>query len=349
MQRIKNTRIISLIIWLIIAVVSVVSMPNLADLVREKGQITLPEDAQSLEAQQLLKEMNENGEENYQIIAVYTSKDGNPLTTEAKEEISSVIAELQKQKQQLGITDILSHLDNEETEKQLTSEDETTILTQISVDQRHGSITKVRDELNEVFDLDQVQTYLTGSDLVSEDFVQSTEKGIQKTEIIAIIFIILVLIVVFRSPIVPFVSLFTVGISYIVSLAIVAHLVNQFNFPFSNFTQVFLIVVLFGIGTDYNILLFTRFKEELGKQDVRSIICNQDDLSNSRKNCFIQWDCCIYWFYGIILGEIWAVPISISGGYWCGSLNIGSNHLKPFLYGCVRKETVLAVQKLYRS
>ena len=84
MQRIKNTRIISLIIWLIIAVVSVVSMPNLADLVREKGQITLPEDAQSLEAQQLLKEMNENGEENYQIIAVYTSKDGNPLTTEAK-------------------------------------------------------------------------------------------------------------------------------------------------------------------------------------------------------------------------------------------------------------------------
>ena len=61
----KNTRIISLIIWLIIAVVSVVSMPNLADLVREKGQITLPEDAQSLEAQQLLKEMNENGEENY--------------------------------------------------------------------------------------------------------------------------------------------------------------------------------------------------------------------------------------------------------------------------------------------
>ena len=121
--------------------------------------------------------------------------------------------------------------------------------------------------LRSFLQLDQVQTYLTGSDLVSEDFVQSTEKGIQKTEIIAIIFIIFVLIAVFRSPIVPFVSLFTVGISYIVSLSIVAHLVNQFNFPFSNFTQVFLIVVLFGIGTDYNILLFTRFKEELGKQD----------------------------------------------------------------------------------
>ena len=86
MQRLKSTRILSLIIWLIIAVVSTVSMPNLADLVREKGQITLPEDAQSLKAQQLLKEMNENGGENYQIIAVYTSKDGNPLTAEVKKE-----------------------------------------------------------------------------------------------------------------------------------------------------------------------------------------------------------------------------------------------------------------------
>lgn len=78
-------------------------------------------------------------------------------------------------------------------------------------------------------------------------------------------FILAVLILVFRSPVVPLISLITVGVSYIVSLGIVAQLVDKFNFPFSNFTQVFLIVILFGIGTDYNILLYTRFKEELGK------------------------------------------------------------------------------------
>ena len=64
-----------------------------------------------------------------------------------------MIDELKKLKQQLGITEILSHLDNNETEKQLTSEDQTTILTQISIDQSHGSITKVRDELHEVVNL----------------------------------------------------------------------------------------------------------------------------------------------------------------------------------------------------
>ena len=170
-------------------------------------------------------------------------------------------------KNNLALQDIVSHLDNKETENQLVSEDKTTILTQIFVDKKHGSITKVREELQKVVQLDGVKTYLTGSELVMEDFVKSTEQGIQKTEIIAIVFIILVLILVFRSPVVPFVSLFTVGISYLVSLGIVAHLVDQFNFPFSNFTQVFLIVVLFGIGTDYNILLYTRFKEELARNE----------------------------------------------------------------------------------
>lgn len=112
-----------------------------------------------------------------------------------------------------------------------------------------------------------VKTYLTGSDLIAGDFLTSSQEGVKKTEVISIIFILIVLIIVFRSPIVPIVSLLTVGISYLVSMGIIAHLVDQFNFPFSNFTQVFVVVVLFGVGTDYNILLYTRFKEELSKQE----------------------------------------------------------------------------------
>ncbi len=38
---------------------------------------------------------------------------------------------------------------------------------------------------------------------------------------------------------------------------------NISTFPLSNFTQIFLVAVLFGIGTDYCILLISRFKEEL--------------------------------------------------------------------------------------
>jgi RND superfamily putative drug exporter len=54
-----------------------------------------------------------------------------------------------------------------------------------------------------------------------------------------------------------------VGISYIASQSVVAFLVKYWDFPLSNFTQIFMVAVMFGIGTDYCILLISRFKEEL--------------------------------------------------------------------------------------
>ena len=41
---------------------------------------------------------------------------------------------MQNEKEQLGIKEVVSHLDNKELEKQLVSKDNTTILTQISID-----------------------------------------------------------------------------------------------------------------------------------------------------------------------------------------------------------------------
>lgn len=108
-----------------------------------------------------------------------------------------------------------------------------------------------------------MRTYVTGSDILNEDFSTVTEQGLQKTEIIAAIFIFIVLIIVFRSFLIPVISLLTVGVSYLLSLDLVMNLAERWNFPISNFTQVFLVVVLFGIGTDYNILLYDRFKEEI--------------------------------------------------------------------------------------
>jgi len=270
----RNTRfwrITVAVFWLVATVLSIVTMPNLDQLVREKGQITIPADAESEVAREMLAKMNDNGAETYQLIAVFTSKTNQALTEQQKEEIHQVIEQLKSNEKQLGITKIIAHFDNEQLEKQLVSEDGTTILTQIYVEKDHGTITDVVNDLNSFMTTKNVKTYLTGNEVVMEDFVKSSQDGVKKTEIIAVIFIIIVLILVFRSPIIPVVSLLSVGISYLISMGMITHLVDKFNYPFSNFTQVFVVVILFGIGTDYNILLFTRFKEELSKHDKVSL------------------------------------------------------------------------------
>ena len=188
-------------------------------------------------AEDMLNQMDEDSGERYQIIAVFNSGNDEALTDEQKEEVGKIIKELKNKQLQLGIKDIVTHLDNEQTENQLVSKDRTTILAQLSIEKNDREISEVAKELNKIVDSKNVDTYLTGNSLVLEDFVQSTQDGIKKTEVIAIVFIIVVLILVFQSPIVPFVSLLSVGVSYLVSLGIIAHLVDQFSYPFSNFSR----------------------------------------------------------------------------------------------------------------
>ncbi|HHK5535918.1 TPA: MMPL family transporter [Bacillus mobilis] len=268
MSRLKNWRSLSFLLWIVITITMIVTMPNMDKLVKEKGHITIPNTEQSSIADKMIREMDKDGTEKYDVIAVFNSGSKAALTTEQKDEIIKTINALQNEKEQLGIKEVVSHLDNKDLEKQLVSKDNTTILTQISIDKKHGEISKVTNNLHKKVQTKGVKTYLTGSDLIAGDFLKSSQEGVKTTEVISIIFILIVLIIVFRSPVVPIISLLTVGVSYLVSMGIIAHLVDQFNFPFSNFTQVFVVVVLFGVGTDYNILLFTRFKEELSKQET---------------------------------------------------------------------------------
>ncbi|HDR7544316.1 MMPL family transporter [Bacillus sp. CH_442] len=267
MSKLKSWRSLSFLLWIVITITMVVTMPNMDKLVKEKGKITIPNTEQSSIVDKMIKEMDKEGVEKYEIIAVFNSGNKAALTDEQKKEITKTINALQNEKEQLGIKEVVSHLDNKDLEKQLVSKDNTTILTQISIDKKHGEISRVSNNLHEKVQTKGVKTYLTGSDLIAGDFLKSSQEGVKKTEVISIIFILVVLILVFRSPVVPIVSLLTVGVSYLVSMGIIAQLVDQFNFPFSNFTQVFVVVVLFGVGTDYNILLYTRFKEELSKQE----------------------------------------------------------------------------------
>ncbi|MGE7919669.1 MMPL family transporter [Viridibacillus sp. NPDC093762] len=263
MKMFINFRSVALVAWLIITIVMILTMPDMDRLVKEKGHLNVSSAVQSGIAAEMMKEMNDKSGEHYSFTAVFHSDTDKKLSGEQLEEICTAITRLKDHQIDLGITSIMSHTDSKEMKSQLVSEDGTTILTQITIDKKQGEISNVEKELNTYFQLNNVDTYLTGTDLVIRDFAKSTQDGVAKTEVIAIMFIVVVLILVFRSPVVPLISVVTVGIAYIVSLGAIAHLVDKWDFPFSNFTQVFLVVALFGVGTDYNILLYTRFKKEL--------------------------------------------------------------------------------------
>ena len=264
MQKFLKNHVFSLIAWVLILIISIFALPNIKELTNAHSDITLPSNVQSNVAQSIKNNWGAKKKNTYEVALVFNKKHGK-LTEADKAAINNTLDKFTNDKHKYGIKDSLLPDSNIATRKKLQSKDGTTWVAQFNIAKSHGTIEEVYNQMNRDAKTQGLRTYVTGADILQHDFSASIQQGIKKTEAITVVFIFIVLVIVFKSPIVPLISLLTVGVSFLTSFSIVTNLVEHANFPFSNFTQVFMVIVLFGIGTDYNILLYDKFKENLGK------------------------------------------------------------------------------------
>lgn len=264
MHKFLKNHVFSLIAWILILIISIFALPNIKELTNAHSDITLPSNVQSNVAQSIKNNWGAKKKNTYEVALVFNKKHGK-LTEADKAAINNTLDKFTNDKHKYGIKDSLLPDSNIATRKKLQSKDGTTWVAQFNIAKSHGTIEEVYNQMNRDAKTQGLRTYVTGADILQHDFSASIQEGIKKTEAITIVFIFIVLVIVFKSPIVPLISLLTVGVSFLTSFSIVTNLVEHANFPFSNFTQVFMVIVLFGIGTDYNILLYDKFKENLGK------------------------------------------------------------------------------------
>ena len=120
---------------------------------------------------------------------------------------------------------------------------------------------------------------MTGSAVVGRDTNKAAGESIRNTTYSTIILVVVILLVVYRSPLLAMVPLVTIALSVFVSLRLIALLTNVpgLGFQVINITQVFIIVVLFGAGTDYCLFLIARYCEELGRGRSRIDCASRGD------------------------------------------------------------------------
>lgn len=263
MNWIRRNYVATIIIWLFLTVISVVMLPDISALIQQKGQVTLPSTSESFQAYKLNKEM-QTGKNSSSIVIVYHKE--SKINQKDQRKINERIKQLARQKSNYQVKKITSALNGKDVAKQVISRNQQTELVNVDVE-KTANFDHQAQRIKRLLKVEGLQTYVTSDALLADEFSNTTEEGIKKTEVIAIIFIFIVLVLVFRSLIIPLVSLLNVGIAMIISLSLVMNLAKYFNFPISDFTQVFLVIILFGIGTDYNILLYDKFKEELANSN----------------------------------------------------------------------------------
>ena len=343
MQKFLKNHVFELIAWILILIISVVALPNITQLTNDHSNITLPSNVQSNVAQSIENNWGSKKKNTYAVALVFNKKSGK-LTDADKQAINNTLDKFTNDKGKYGIKDSLLPDSNIATRKKLQSKDGTTWVAQFNVAKSHGTIEKVYNEMNKAAKTQGLRTYVTGADVLQHAFSASIQEGIKKTEAITVVFIFIVLVIVFKSPIVPLISLLTVGVSFLTSFSIVTNLVKSANFPFSNFTQVFMVIVLFGIGTDYNILLYDKFKENLGK-GMDKYKAMHDALRNAGKTILYSGSSILIGFTALSLAKFSVYQSAVGVAVGVAVLLIVLLTLNPFFMATLGKKMFWPVKK----
>ncbi len=129
-----------------------------------------------------------------------------------------------------------------------------------AADQLVGNI---RAELGTVSASSGLTMHLTGSLAQSVDANASTKSSQRNITKYTILFIIILLLLVFRAPLAPLVTLIPAGLVLVLAGPVITGAANHFSVSVSSITQLILIVLVLGAGTDYALFLIYRVREEL--------------------------------------------------------------------------------------
>ncbi len=112
---------------------------------------------------------------------------------------------------------------------------------------------------------DQVNVYHTGQAKINVESDKVTLETIDRTLIITVALIIIFLLAIYRSPVSPLIPLFAVTMAFLVTVGLLGLLADAGAITIISQMSVFLIVVMYGAGTDYCLFLISRFREEMAE------------------------------------------------------------------------------------
>ena|GEM_PF-62937 len=108
--------------------------------------------------------------------------------------------------------------------------------------------------------------HVTGVGGLAADQAQAIVNSFGRTAIVSVLLVLLILVLVYRSALAPLVPLFTIGVAFVVANGVVALLAQQ-GFKVASLVGTFMVVIIFGAGTDYCLFIVSRFREELHRGD----------------------------------------------------------------------------------
>ena len=256
---------ITIITWLVV-MIGLSLGPSLSDYKVTNFQ-SLPDEAESVVAQNKVDEFfpSDTGTPG---ILVFNNPDGNIDLAEVTEILDGI-----KDEEIEGIEEIvdLSQMPPQALAA-FTSEDQTTMIVPMNLEAGLGNsdYSRINDKASEIGnDLAEgmdTDFYITGPAGIAGDTTKLFESADIKLLIATVLIILVLLIVIYRSPLLAFIPLLATGIVYQVANQSVA-LLGAGGLEINNSTTSIMSILLFAAVIDYSLFVFSRFREELNRYE----------------------------------------------------------------------------------
>jgi RND superfamily putative drug exporter len=263
-------RVVIAVLWLVAAMALFLVAPTLSKVgVTDESQF-LPQDTQSAEARTLLAEKFPSATEAPASSGLIVFYNQQGLTDTDMQEAKSVRDWLVSSSAPGVVKSVTSIFDGDALRSKLLAADGTTMLMSVdfSVPPLSDAGKEAVAQMRSYFERDHpsVNIYLTGEIGFFQDLFASIQQTIDRTTIVTVALVAILLLLIYRSPVAALLPLVAIGCSFAVARGILGYM-GAAGVGISTLADAYLVVIVFGVGTDYCLFIVSRLREELRQRE----------------------------------------------------------------------------------
>ncbi len=244
-------RWIVLIVWLLGSLLIVKNLPSLTSVTQSSNSSFLPTSAPSEKAANLASVF---GHANTPAVPVIIANNSGTLTASDQPTITAIESAL---KHTAGVEAV-----KDQGRSVNSKADELVAFVQNNTNVSATVIGAMRDSIAKVTLPSGIEVHLAGDLAASFDNASKSGSTNTRLEVVSALFIIVLLVLIFRAPLAPLITLLPPLIVVLISGPIIAE-ASHAGLKVSSIAQLLLTVLVLGAGTDYGLFLIFRVREEL--------------------------------------------------------------------------------------
>ncbi len=247
-----------IIAWVVLAAAVIATAPALTSTTDEAE--FLPDHYESIQAAELQSDAFPDRTETGAIM-VFDRDDGEPLTDDDVANVERITGELGD----LGLPELGAFTANDPSENRLVQTSTISLAQDADPfgEEILDSVRDLRDEAEPLLDGTGLRMGVTGSAAQNLDSQEAASNAEAIVGAVTVLLILGLLLIIFRSPIIALMPIIVVAVISQVATGLIGWANEAFDLQADSSITVILIVVLYGIGTDYILFFLFRYREAL--------------------------------------------------------------------------------------